>query len=272
MTSSLPDLISFFPHAIASSIMTGIILSVSGLFLHIRRSLFLGAAMPHVAGLGYVAAELVNVPGWIGAVFFLAIGSLIMAFRTSISSGSLTAEAMIGVGYLVAIAGTMMILVFSNAEAHAATLLLSGSVLTITPEKTYILAIIGLPLTIALIAFKRNLLFSALDPEASAAAGYNSALIEGCVYLTVGIAIILTLEATGAMASFAFLLFPGLISLNVGNRVSSVFILAPIAGLIGGGAGILCSLAFDLPAGPSMVSALVMIWALSLLYKKLINN
>lgn len=265
METSLLDLISFFPHAIISSIITGLILSISGLFLHVRRSLFLGAAMPHLAGLGYVAAEVISVPGWLGAIIFLAVGSFVMAMRTPESKNPLTAEAMISVGYVIAIAGTLLILVFSNAEAHAATLLLSGSVLTITPFKTLILGLIGIPLTVGLILFRRNLLFVALDSEAASAAGFNPRAIEGLVYLVIGVSIILTLEATGAMASFAFLLFPGLIALNLCKKVSTLFICAPITGIISGGAGILASLAFDLPAGPAMVSVLVALWLISMI-------
>lgn len=263
------ELFSFFHDAIWVALLTGAILGPVGLFLHLRRSLFLGAALPQLAGFSFVLATAVGVPVWMSAVVTILAFALFAAYKPLRAADGLTLEALIALGYTVSMAGIVLLLALTQAEAHAAELLLKGSVLAATCRDTQLLAWFGVPLLGVLYVLRRILYLVSLDPETARTMGISVWRYEVLLFLALGLAITLTLTEAGALACFGFLLIPALGALALCRQVSSMFLVSAVFGILGGLGGLSLALVRDLPAGPSMVAVLLAMWLLALLWRAL---
>lgn len=257
---SLGELFAFFHDAILVALLTGAILGPAGLFLHLRRSLFLGVALPQLAGFSFVLATVLTIPSWVSAGGTILLFAVFAGLKPLRERDGLTLETGIAFGYTVSMAGVVLLLAMTNAEGHAAELLLKGSVLASTCRDTQVLAWFGVPLVLALFLCRRRLYLVSLDPETARTLGIRVALYETFLFTVLGAAITLTLTEAGALACFGFLLFPGLAAQSLCRRVGPMFAVAGAVGVLGAGLGLTLALARDLPAGPSMVVALVVVW------------
>ncbi|MBF0545043.1 MAG: metal ABC transporter permease [Candidatus Riflebacteria bacterium] len=264
-TPSLLELLVFFHDAILVSIMVGAILAPIGLFLHLRRNIFLGAALPQIAGFSFVAGDVLSIPKWIAAGIALIVFAIVSNIKKWNKNLGINSETIIALGYSVAMAGTILLLALTNAEAHASELLLKGSVLTAKCSDTQTLAWIGIPLILLLYLFQKRLFLISIDPEMARILGIHVNFYEFMLNGIFGISIILTLIEAGALACFAFMLIPSLCAQALCNRVSRMFLVSEIIGILGAAGGITISLAYDLPAGPAMVIFLIVLWIVSLL-------
>lgn len=266
--ASLSDLVQFFHDAILVAVLTGAILGPVGLFLHLRRSLFLGAALPQVAGFSFVLANVLGVPSWVSALITILIFSIFTSWTPRQGTNGLPLETMIALAYSVSMAGTVLLLAFTQAEAHAAELLLKGSVLAATCRDTQLLFWFGLPLVVVLFLLRRVLYLVSLDPETARTMGVPVRRYETLLFLALGLAITLTLGEAGALACFAFLLLPALGALAVCRHVAALFLVSALFGAAGALGGLLAALAFDLPAGPAMTIVMLLIWLPLLVWQR----
>ena len=266
---TLSELFSFFHDAILVALLTGGILGPAGLFLHLRRSLFLGAALPQLAGFGFVLASALAIPSGVAAAGTVLAFAGFAAWKPLRERDGLTLEAGIALGYTASMAGIVLLLAMTSAEGHAAELLLKGSVLAATCRDTQLLFWLGMPLLLLLFLCRRRLFLVSLDPETAITLGIRVGVYEALLFTVLGAAIILTLAEAGALACFGFLLFPGLAAKEVCRRVGSMFPAAAVAGLVSAGGGVLLALARDLPAGPAMVIASVLVWLAAMILGRL---
>jgi len=261
---SFMELVGFFHDAIIIALLIGAILGPVGLFLHLRGSLFLGAALPQFAGFSFVAASVLSIPEWISASITIVGFAVVAAFKPLRKFDGMTMEAMIGLGYTVAMGGIVLLLALTKAEAHAAELLLKGSILAATCRDTQLLACFGIPLVLLLYIFRRRFFLISLDPETAGTMGIRTGIYEIVLFIALGLAITLTLTEAGAMACFGFLLLPQLIALTLCRRVGALFLTSMAAGVAGALGGVCLALKADLPAGPAMILALLCLWLAAL--------
>lgn len=260
---SIGELFAFFHDAILVALLTGAILGPAGLFLHLRRSLFLGAALPQIAGFGFVLASLLGIPNGVSAGATILLFAVAAVWKPLGRGRGMVLESGIAFGYTVAMAGTVLLLAMTSAEGHAAELLLKGSVLASTCRDTQLLALCGVPLVLVLFLLRRRLYLVSLDPETAKTLGIRVVAYEVLLFTVLGAAITLTLGEAGALACFGFLLFPGLAALAICRQVGSMFLFSATIGVLGAGGGVTLALWRDLPAGPAMVMALVLLWVLA---------
>ncbi len=253
MNGTWVELLAFFHDALLVAMVAGFLLGALGVFLHLRRSLFLGAALPQVAGLGFILAMAAHLPPWLGAlgVVFGFVG--LLAWQGAEEAGGCTAEAVIGLSFVTAMAVSVLVTALTGTETHGLELLLKGSVLTSTCQDLHRLVGIGLPWLLVLFLLRRRLVLISLDPEMARTLGIPVRPYEVGLFFGASVAIVLTLQAAGAMACFGLLLLPGLGALAVAGTIRGVFAWAAALGTIGAVGGVGIALAWDLPAGPTMV-------------------
>uniref|UniRef100_UPI00356A9B8C metal ABC transporter permease n=1 Tax=Marinobacter sp. TaxID=50741 RepID=UPI00356A9B8C len=151
-------------------------------------------------------------------------------------------EAMIGLLYVV---GASLATLLVSQDPHGAQLLaqtLSGDLLWVTPAALLPLMAIAVAVIIWQWAIPSRW--------------------QGRVFLVLfSVAITLSVEVAGVYVVFATLIAAPLMVIHLGGR--SIPLAAAVA-LTGQGAGLLASATFDLPAGPSVVLALVLAGFLAL--------
>jgi len=251
---------------------TGIVAALGaylGVFIVLRRAVFVGAALAQVSSLGVALA--LFVAGWLGTrthgqlpwlaqplALVLTVGAA-MLFATQTRERRLPRETVIGVAYAAASAlAILVVAVSAGAEAEVMNLLF-GNVLTISGT-----GIVGLGLLAVLvggthIACFKELLFVSFDPDMAQALGLRARWWNALLFLTIGVTVAFTIRVAGALVVFNFLVVPAATALLLGRSVRTVLALAVTAGLVACLAGVSLSYVADLPTGPAIVAASVLL-------------
>ena len=246
---------------LAASVIAGALLGFLGVYVVLRRTVFVSAALTQLSTLGLVATLLVEervhietehaIEQLAVAMVFSAVGALLLgAFRAR----RLPAEASVGAAWVVASA---LVVLGSSRLVHAAHDLggmVFGNAVAVAAGELAMLAVVAALCTAVHTAFAKELAFTSFDPETARALGMRVPLWDAVLFLTVGVAIPPAARALGALPVFAFLTLPaaGALLLRVGFRPA--FALAAAFGVLAASGGYVLSWLWELPTGATMVA------------------
>jgi len=247
---------------LTASIVAGALLGGLGVFVVLRRTVFVSAALTQLSTIGLVLALLIEERIHLQAVHettqllvatgFSVVGALILgAFR----SRRLPAEAAVG-GVWVA-ASALVVLGLSRLLAHEAHDLggmVFGNAVAVPPFDLVVIVAVGVLCAVLHTLFAKELAFVSFDAETAQALGMNVMLWDGILFLTLGLAIPVTARALGALPVFAFLTLPASAALLARTRFKTAFLVAAIIGVIAAGGGYVLSWLWELPTGATMVA------------------
>jgi ABC-type Mn2+/Zn2+ transport system permease subunit len=247
---------AFMRVALLASIAVSIPLSVIGVYLTIRRVVFLGLVLANAATMGAAVAQLLGWPTEILAVIAalttaLGLGALPPTQR--VSGESITAWA-----YATAASATVLILA-GTAAADADTLhLLYGNVLAVSPGHATGLVALALVVGIVQVLFGSRFLLVTFDAEAAQVAGVNTRLWSMCLNLTIGLATAAAVHEIGALLTFSLLTLAPMASLLMTRRIRTTFVVSATIGMAAMCVGLVVAFYVDLPPGPVSVALLAL--------------
>ncbi|NLM16232.1 MAG: metal ABC transporter permease [Candidatus Riflebacteria bacterium] len=264
MNESFLTLAKFFHVSFYVVIVNALALSISGLFLYQRRSLFMGAALPQIAGFALIFVSIFTESALAGFLAVIALCVYVLSWQSSKTRFKIEKDAFIGVAFVTSMAGSLLIMAMSNTETHGYDMLFKGGILAAMPNDFWRSALICIPAFICLIVFRKRLLAINMMPIQAELSGINKGRIfEYIQFIAISAVIAVSLENLGVMGTFAFLLFPMITGLTFAKSAASLFLILPIVGIVAGISGLSISIKFDLPAGPSIIAALFVIWLAS---------
>jgi ABC-type Mn2+/Zn2+ transport system permease subunit len=158
----------FMRLALIAAVATGASLGLMGVYLVIRRVVFLGLVLANVATMGSALAQLFGWPPEAASIIAavtaaLALGALPVPRRVS-------AESFMGWAYAAASSATVLILARA-AKADADTLhLLFGNLLAVSFSHAAGLVLVALAIGLVHMLFRRRFLLVTFDPEAATVA------------------------------------------------------------------------------------------------------
>jgi zinc transport system permease protein len=240
--------------ALAASIATGVSLGMMGVYLVIRRVVFLGLVVANAATFGAAVAPIV---GWPPELLSLgtAVGTAV-AIGSVDSSNRMSAESLMGWAYAAASSATVLVL-SSAAGGSADTLhLLFGNVLAVQPSSVVALTIVAMCVVLMQFFFGRRFLLVTFDPEAATVAGVNTRRWSSILHLTIGVAAAVAVHAIGALSTFALLTLPAVAALLATRSVRATFAIAAALSVALPSLALTVSFYLDLPAGPAAVALL----------------
>jgi zinc transport system permease protein len=246
---------------LAASVVAGALLGALGVYVVLRRTVFVSAALTQVSTLGLVGTLLVEERFHIEtehaseqlavAITVSALGALLLgAFRPK----RLPAEATVGATWVVASALVVLGVSRLVHAAHDLQGLVFGNAVAVPASDLAVIAVVSL-VTIAIhTAFAKELAFTSFDPETAQALGMPVRLWDAVLFLTIGVAIPPAARALGALPVFAFLTLPaaGALMLRVGFRPA--FALAASFGVLAAASGYVLSWIWEIPTGATMVA------------------
>ncbi len=265
MTSAFHEFLSareIWAIPLTASVIAGALLGALGVFVVLRRTVFVSAALTQLSTVGLVLALLVEeslrvkaehtTVQLVVAIAFSVAGALVLgAFR----SRRLPAEAAVG-GVWVA-ASALVVLGVSRLlvhEAHDLGGIVFGNAVAVPVAELAVIAAVALLCAVAHALFAKELAFVSFDAETARALGMNVSLWDGILFLTIGLAIPVTARALGALPVFAFLTLPASAALLVRARFRAAFAVAAILGVVAAGGGYVLSWLWELPTGATMVA------------------
>jgi zinc transport system permease protein len=246
---------------LAASLVSGALLGALGVYVVLRRTVFVSAALTQLSTLGLVATLLVEERFHVEtehpaeqlavAMAVSAFGALLLgAFRPR----RLPAEATVGATWVVA--SSLVVLGASRLvhAAHDLGGLVFGNAVAVPGSDLAVIVVVAAVAMAVHGLFAKELAFVSFDPETAEALGMRVRRWDAALFLVLGLAIPPTARALGALPVFAFLTLPatGALLLKVGFRAA--FAAAAALGLVAAGAGYLLSWLWELPTGATMVA------------------
>jgi len=245
-----------------ASVIAGGLCGFLGVYVVLRRTVFVSAALTQLSTLGIIAAlifeeslgvEVEHAGVQLGvALTFSVAGSL--ALGMALHGRRLPAET--GVGMTYVLAGALVVL-GANRLVHAAhdlNAMVFGNAVAVPLGDLIALAVVALLCAVVHALFAKELVFVSFDAETAAALGFDTWCWNGLLFLTLGLAIPVSARALGALPVFAFLTIPAAAALLLVRRLRMAFALATAIGLVAATGGYLISWFWQLPTGATMVA------------------
>ena len=251
-------------NSVYTSVLVGCACPLVGVFLVMRRLVFMGVALPQISSTGVAVA--LSVPLWLGlkpsdhgahalafagSIVFAVAAILVLAFLERRGRGQ--PEGRLGTAYVVAAALSILLLA-KNPYGEIGWLdMLKGEVITISNVDLALTAA-TLALVLAMLGFfYKELLLVSFDRELAFILGKKVVLWDVILYLLIGLTVSMAVLSVGPLIAFGFLLIPALTAHTLARNMRQ---LAGFACLIGGVAafcGFWIAYGWDLPVGPTDV-------------------
>lgn len=256
---------TFMRTALLASLMVGAVCAYLGVYVVLRRIVFVGAALAQVSSAGVGLALLTGSNPAVLSIA-LTIGG-VAAFSVQSKDRRTTQESYIGIGYAIASALAVLFVAKSaQGEAHMLDVL-SGNILTVTSAQIWSMAVVGVVAIGLHTLFHKEFLFSAFDRETAQASGVRSAFWDLFFFLLLGVTISLGIKLAGTLLVFAFLVLPAVTALLLSQKLAKIQALAIAASAVAAVAGLYASVRLDLPSGPTIVACsfvlLLVAWVIS---------
>lgn len=249
--------LDFMQRALVAGLAVGLIGAYLGVFVVLRRVVFVGMALAQFSSAGVALGLLIGLAPLLGSVGMMLVGVLLLSLRWS--PRKVRQDTVIGLGYVLASAVTILLLA-KNPRGETQLLdLLSGNIITVTALDTYLtLGALGGVFVLHWL-FAKELLFISFDPDTAQAAGYPTRLWEMLLTLSIGVAIAFSIHAVGILLTFGTLLIPAVSALLLTRRISHTFTLAALFGAIPVPVGLYLSFIWDFSPGAMIVSLSAML-------------
>ena len=237
----------FFQRALVEAVLVGMVAGAVGVHVLLRRLPFFVVAMSHATFPGVAIASLLGFSLFLGGSAF---GLVVVVAVVALGTSKVLDDATV-IGVVLAGSFALGVLVMSAQRSPSKDLseFLVGSVLTVTRGDVVTTAVVGLLVLGALGALHKELVLAAFDPQAAAAAGYRTALLDLCMLAIVTVALVTAVPAVGTLLAVALLTVPALAARLWVDRVVPAMAVAAAIGAGSGVAGLCLSAVFGIAAG-----------------------
>jgi ABC-type Mn2+/Zn2+ transport system permease subunit len=254
------EVLWLFREALFGTLLIALGCSVLGVYVVLRRIVFVGAALAQISSAGIALAVLIQslglglgvLTGELTLSFLATLGGVVF-FTVSGTRTRVPPDAALGLAYVVAGAvAVLMIAKTAGADVH--DLFIQGNILGVTLRDTITLLVVVGPVLLLHLLFYKEFLFVSYDPEMARTLGYATRRWTLLLYLSIGIMIAVAMHSAGVLLVFNFLVIPAVTGLLVGHNMRGVFVWAMVSSLLAALAGFALSIPFDLPTGPAIVA------------------
>lgn len=244
----------FIRTALLGTTAIGIVCAYLGVYVVLRRIVFVGATMAQVSSAGIALGILT---GWSPNAWSLGLTLLAVLFFAHPSFGKRwPQDATLGVLFTVSGAAAVLLVAHTARGNEEVVHLVQGNLLAMTSAEArwLTLAFAGI-LTVHAALFK-EFLYLSFDPTMATTQGYRAGRWSLTFYLLLGVAIALAIKAIGILLMFAFLVIPATLGLVVTRRLGASIAVAMVSAAVAVYLGIWLSYRYDFPSAPMIIAVL----------------
>jgi zinc/manganese transport system permease protein len=228
-----------------------------------RGVIFVDLSLAQIAALGAVFATLLGVEEgsvlrYAIALVFTIVGAWIVSIAR-IRNERIPQEAFIGILYAASAALTIVLLSHQPGGMEELQHLLAGSVLAVTPQEIIVIAVTYAVIGAVHYRFRDRFFLITEDRTAAEQRGLSVGGWDFLFYATFAIVVTTAVSVAGVLLVFSLLVIPPVIALFFTTNHTKRLTLGWIIALAGSTGGVFTSIRFDLPAGPSIITVLVLI-------------
>lgn len=276
MAESLATLVQYFEYpfvryALIVGTLIALCASLLGVTLVLKRFSFIGDGLSHVAFGAIAVASVLNLTTEL--IFVAPVTALfaILLLRTG-TNAKIKGDALIAMFSVGALAvGYLLMNVFSTSSNLAGdvcvTLFGSTSILTLSKTDVLIAGILSLVTIVVYLLFYHRIFAVTFDEDFARATGTRASSYNLIIAVVTSLIIVVALNLVGSLLISALVVFPALSAMRVFKSFKQVVLASALIAVFSAVVGILSSLLFSTPVGPTIVvvniAVFVIMWAIS---------
>ena len=229
--------------ATAASALCGLI----GVFVVLRSMSYIGHGLSHAVFGGAAASTVLGVSYFVGAGVWAVLAALLIG-RVSTRS-PVGADAAIGVVTTASFAIGLAIQSRNGSVSSALDTVLFGNVLAVFGRDVLAVLVVGVLVTVFVVAFRRELTFATFDPDVARTSGIPVARLDALLMVALSATVIVSARVIGALLIAAMLVLPAGTARLLTNSIGRMLWLAPLLGALFGFGGMYASWYAEVPSG-----------------------
>jgi zinc/manganese transport system permease protein len=247
--------------AILCSMILAGIHAYLGFHIVSRGVIFVDLALAQIAALGVVVATLFGFDEgspwrYVISLGFTFTGAGIVSVAR-IRDERIPQEAFIGILYAAGAALTILCLSRVAGGMDELQHLLAGSILTVQPREIMAIAVVYAVIAGIHYTFRNRFFTITRNYDEACSKGWKVGGWDFLFYSTFAIVVTTAVSIAGVLLVFSLLVVPPVIALFYARSEGPRLLLGWIVALAGSILGVMVSIRFDLPAGPSIIAVLV---------------
>ncbi|HKX62462.1 MAG TPA: metal ABC transporter permease [Verrucomicrobiae bacterium] len=263
------------------SVLVGFVVPLVGVYLVLRRVVFLGVALPQVSSCGIAFAFALQ--GWeliphahdsaqeraialAGSIVFTIGTILVLSLLERRGRGLI--EGRTGFVYAMAGAWSILLLVKNPVGQHGMLELLHGQIIAVPTIDLALTAATFLPVVVAFVLFQKEFLLVSYDRDMAITLKKHVVFWDALLFTLIGLTISVSVMSVGPLVAFGFLLLPPLIAYQFARNTAQFLWLSSAIGGVSAVAGFAVAYAQDLPVGPTDLALLGFLYAVTFLGRK----
>jgi ABC-type Mn2+/Zn2+ transport system permease subunit len=267
-TLLVPFQYAFMQRAFVAAITVGLLCSIMGTYVVLRKLSFIGDGIAHASFAGIVIAYIRNMDYYVGAAVVTALGIGFVHRR-----GNISLDTTIGVLFTAMFA--LGVFLMSRLRSYAVDLqsFLFGDILSVSAYDVLFIAVLGAIIAITVIVLYRGLLYTTFDPVVAQASGLPVAVIEYVLLVMLALTIIVALQSVGIILVAALLVTPAAAAYQLTNRFVPMMTLAAVLGVLSTVGGLYLSYFLRSSSGATIVllATILFFLAIALKYSRLVR-
>ncbi len=261
-----------FAHPTLAGVVAGALLGVCGVWIVLRRMVFLSATLSQTAGFGVVLALWAQAVGWVAVAPIWGAVGLTIVSAVVVSRVRGIAEQGLSVLYLLSASGTLLVASQTAGELADVDALLFGSAVAVLPEDFRTMWVAAVVLLVLHAWLWRGFAALLIDRDGAQVRGLPTSALEITLSVLLAVAIAVTTYVLGALPAFAFSVLPALAALAVASSLPGALILASVIGALSGGLGYVAAFVWDLPVGAAQTAVALVFWVGFSLVRKVLGR
>jgi len=257
---------SFMIRGFEAGIIIAVIAPLIGIFLVLRRYSLIADTLSHVSLAGVAIGLLLKVNPLITAVIAAVVSSIAIE-RLRISK-RIFGESALSIFLSGSLALAIVLIGFAGGFGVDLFSYLFGSITTVKQIDVYIIAVLGILVIAAIIAFYKELVYVTIDEEAAKLSGVPTKFINILLIVLSAFTVALSIPIVGVLLISALIVIPVVSALQLKKSFLTTIFFAEGFSLFSVVAGITSSFYLNIPAGGAIVLIALVIFVSILLSRR----
>ena len=260
----------FFIRALIAGIGVSIVTGPMGCFVVWRRLAYFGDTIAHSGLLGVTLGYILGISMSFSVFFVASITALLLLFLQS--NTKLTGDALLGLLAHSSLAIGLVVLAFLTTIRIDLMGLLFGDILSVSVNDIILVWGGGSIILLVLFFLWKSLFAATISHDLATAEGMNPKRANYIFTLLIAGIIAISIKMIGVLLITGLLLIPPAMARNFSMSPKQMLLFSIIGGVISVIIGLFGSLEFNSPSGPTIIVVSLVLFILSLFYKRRHNN
>jgi zinc transport system permease protein len=257
----------FMRNALAAGLLASVFCGIMGTLVVVNRIVFLSGGIAHAAYGGIGLAFFFKWPYLPGTIGFSLFAAMVMAAITHTAKHR--ADTIIGVVWALGMAFGIVLIDLTPGYNVDLMSYLFGSILTVPRSDLFIMAVIGVVITVLVFYYYQDLLSMSYDEEFAQIRGVPVKKLYFGLIGMLAVTIVLVIQVVGLILVIALLTIPPFIVEKYAKSLAQMMVASSILGAVFTITGLWLSYQYNLTSGASIIMISGIAFLLSILVDKI---